>query len=320
MLELPLPLPPAGSAHAAEIDNLIFSVHWLMLALFIGWGLFFIYVLLRFRRSRNPKADYHGSRSHASTWLEMAVAGVEVVLLVGFSIPFWVQKTSAFPPAEQNPVVVRVVAQQFAWNIHYPGPDGIFGKTDIDLVDETGNPIGLDRSDPAAKDDITTINQLHLPVDRPAIIELSSKDVIHSFFLPQFRVKQDTIPGMRIPIHFTPNKTTGQIRDELTITEHLPTSRNLDRYVSMRDYTDSQGNVILAKGGYLNPDAMAALLDAGIHEVSLSIDTPTEIACAQLCGLGHYRMKGMLTVDTQPQFDAWIAAQEAALEGAEEHS
>jgi len=311
MLKLPLPLPPAGSTHAAEIDNLIFSVHWLMLALFVGWGCFFIYMLIRFRRGRNPTADYHGSRSHASTWLEIAVAAIEVVLLVGFSIPFWVQKTSAFPPAEQNPVVVRIVAQQFAWNIHYPGPDGIFGKTAIDLVDESGNPIGLDRSDPAAADDVTTINQLHLPVDRPVIIELSSKDVIHSFFLPQYRVKQDTIPGMRIPIHFTPNKTTDQIRDEMTLTEHLPTSRNLDRYIAMRDYKDASGNVLLAKGDYPNDESISKLIESGIHDISISIDTPTEIACAQLCGLGHYRMKGMLTVDTQQDFDAWMAAQEA---------
>jgi len=310
MFKLPLPLPPAGSTHAAEIDNLIYSVHWLMLALFIGWGLFFIYMLFRFRRGRNPNADYHGARTHASTWIEIAVAAVEVVLLVGFSIPFWVQKTSAFPTPAQHPVVVRVVAQQFAWNIHYPGPDGVFGRTAIDLVDESGNPMGLDRSDPAAADDVTTINQLHLPVDRPAIIELSSKDVIHSFFLPQYRVKQDTIPGMRIPVHFTPSKTTDQIRDEMTLTEHLPTSRNLDRYIAMRDYKDAAGNVILAKGAYPNPDTISTLIENGVHDLSLSIDQPTEIACAQLCGLGHYRMKGMLTVETQQDFDAWMAAQE----------
>jgi cytochrome c oxidase subunit 2 len=314
MLALPLPLPPEGSTHAAEIDNLIFSVHWLMLALFVGWGLFFIYTLFRFRRGRSPKADYHGARTHASTWLEIAVAGVEVVLLVGFSIPFWVQKTSAFPTPAQHPVMVRVIAQQFAWNIHYPGPDGVFGRTDMSLVDESGNPIGLDRSDPAAADDITTINQLHLPVDRPAIIELSSKDVIHSFFLPQFRVKQDTIPGMRIPIHFTPDKTTDQIRDEMTLTEHLPTGRHLDRYIAMEDYKDSAGNVILAKGDYPNEESISKLIENGIHDISLSIDTPTEIACAQLCGLGHYRMKGTVSIDTAQDFAAWIAAQEAALQ------
>jgi cytochrome c oxidase subunit II len=108
--------------------------------------------------------------------------------------------------------LVRVVAQQFAWNVWYPGADGVFGKQDTSLVDEETNPLGLDRSDPAAKDDITLINQLHLPVNKPAIIHLSSKDVIHSFSLPHMRIKQDVIPGMRIPVWFVPTITTAEMR------------------------------------------------------------------------------------------------------------
>ena len=139
---------------------------------------------------------------------------------MGLSIPFWAWKVSAFP-TDPNTVHVRVIAQQFAWNIHYPGPDGIFGRTDIKLVDEQTNPIGLDRKgDPHAKDDIVTLNQLHLPVNRPAVIEITTKDVIHSFFLPVMRVKQDAIPGMLIPIHFVPTKTSDQMREELAATDH----------------------------------------------------------------------------------------------------
>ena len=96
-----------------------------------------------------------------------------------------------------------MIAQQFAWNIHYPGVDGQFGRTDITLVDEEINPIGLDRNGSGA-DDIVTLNQLHLPVNKQVMIYLSSKDVIHSFGLPEMRVKQDIIPGMEIPIYFTP--------------------------------------------------------------------------------------------------------------------
>ncbi len=99
---------------------------------------------------------------------------------------------------------MRVVAEQFAWNIHYPGPDGVFGRTDPKLITAGTNPLGRVPDDPAGKDDITTINQLHLPVNKPALIYLSSKDVIHSFFLPTMRVKQDAIPGQVIPIYFTP--------------------------------------------------------------------------------------------------------------------
>jgi len=102
------------------------------------------------------------------------VAIVEVLLLVGISIPFWSWKVSAFP-TEPDTVYVRVIAQQFAWNIHYPGPDGKFGRTNIKLVDEQTNPIGLDRADPDAKDDIVTLNQLHIPVNRPIVVEITTK-------------------------------------------------------------------------------------------------------------------------------------------------
>jgi cytochrome c oxidase subunit 2 len=203
-------LPDAASAHAGGIDQIIVIVHWLMAILFVGWGAFFIYVLVRFRQGRNPRADYAGVKSKLSTWLEVAVAVVEAVILIGFAVPIWAERVDQRPPDEEA-TVVRVVAQQFAWNIWYPGADGVFGDQDIMLVDEETNPIGLVRSGNGA-DDITTINQMHLPVDKPAIVRISSKDVIHSFNLPQMRIKQDAIPGLQIPVWFVPTVTTAEMR------------------------------------------------------------------------------------------------------------
>ena len=199
-----LGLPVQASMHAPEIDNMISLVHWLMLILFVGWGIFFIYVLFRFRAGANPRASYTGAKGKISKGLEIGIVVVEMVLLVFYAIPAWARRVSAFP-AENEAVVVRVIAEQFAWNVHYPGPDGKFGRTDISRI-SVDNPIGLDRSDPAAKDDITTINQLNLPVDRPILVHLSTKDVIHSFGLFEMRVKQDVIPGMSIPVWFIPNR------------------------------------------------------------------------------------------------------------------
>jgi cytochrome c oxidase subunit 2 len=122
-----LGLPLLASEHGAKIDELIIYVHIMMSVLFIGWGLFFAYVLIRFRKSRNPIANYQGVTSRTSTNLEVAVAVAEVWLLVGLSIPFWATQIDTAPAPESNPLEVRVVAQQFAWNIHYPGPDGVFG-------------------------------------------------------------------------------------------------------------------------------------------------------------------------------------------------
>lgn len=204
--------PAAASEHAGRIDNMIDAVHYLMLALFIVWGAFFIYTLMRFRAGRNPKADYVGVKSKMSTYGEVAVAIAEGILLLGFSIPMWAERVDEIP-SEADSTVVRVVAQQFAWNVWYPGADGVFGDNDPHLTDEATNPIGLDREG-AGADDIWTVNQLHLPVDKAAIIHLTSKDVIHSFNLPNMRIKQDAIPGLSIPVWFVPTKTTVQIREE----------------------------------------------------------------------------------------------------------
>ena len=124
---------------------------------------------------------------------------------------------------------------------------GLFGRTDLQLLSPS-NPLGLDRSDPVAQDDITTINVMHLPVNKPVIVHLSSKDVIHSFALPQMRVKQDVIPGLSQPVWFTPTQT----------------------------------------GEW-------------------------EIPCSQLCGLGHYRMQGYYTIETEAEYQAWLAEETAFL-------
>ncbi len=200
-------LPPDVSVHGHEIDQMIHIMHWFMLALFVGWGVFFVYCLVKFRQRAGCPADYNLVKAKPSKYLEVGVAIFEAVLLLGFSIPVWGSVKNNLPQPKDNPVRVRVVAEQFAWNFHYPGADGQFGKTDPKLVDTATNPLGLDKSDPKAKDDAFAM-EFHIPVNRPIICDISSKDVIHSFFLPVMRVKQDAIPGMRIPVWFQA-KTTG---------------------------------------------------------------------------------------------------------------
>lgn len=309
-----LHLPIDASAHGPQIDNMIAIVHWLMLFLFVGWAIYFVYVLMRFRQSRHPRADHIGVRSHFSSYVEVGVAVFEAVLLVGFSIPIWSHIVNAFP-AESDATVVHIVAEQFAWNVHYPGPDGKFGRTSIYLV-SADNPLGLDRSDPDAKDDITTINQLNLPVGKPVIIYLSTKDVIHSLNLPLFRVKQDAIPGERIPVWFTPVKTTKEIQEELKTNVPIAGGQMppvLGTMVSMADYRDKNDSVIVKKWDSFSDDMMTPLIQAGITSVRAAPATPTEIACAQLCGLGHYRMRGFVTIQTGDEYKAWLADQAAYL-------
>jgi cytochrome c oxidase subunit 2 len=149
-----------------------------------------------------------------------------------------------FSDVPQDALTVQVTAEQFQWSFHYAGADGKFGPTEISKITPTNN-IGLDKEHPDAKDDIFSLGQMHVPVNRPVRIRLRSKDVTHSFFLPNLRVKQDAVPGLAIEVWFTPNK-------------------------------------------------------AGVYE----------LACAELCGLQHYRMKASFTVHaSEADFNKWMQDQ-----------
>ena len=231
--------PVNASEHGYQIDHIIEFCHWFMGALFVGWSAYFVFVLIRFHKSRHRQADHEGVKSGISTHLEFAVVLIEAVLLVGFAVPLWAKRVNQFPP-DKDAILVHAIGQQFNWNFHLPGSDGVFGRRNIELVTNS-NPLGLDPNDQASKDDLVVLGELHVPVNRPVIVELTSKDVIHNFALINMRIAQDAIPGQMIPMWFRP-------------------------------------------------------ITAGTYE----------IVCGQLCGLGHYGMKGTLVVDTPEDYQAWL--------------
>jgi cytochrome c oxidase subunit II len=200
-----LQLPVLASEHGRNIDNLLMYIHWLMLALFLGWSVYFVYTIMRFRASRHPKADAVGVRNHYSNYVEGAVVLVEGVLLVGLAIPLWAQVVSNPPPAQES-TVIRVMGRQFNWMAHYAGEDGKMGQQNRALS-TVADPFGVDREgDEDALDDVVVQNELVVPVGRPVLAHLTSLDVIHSFAVKAMRVCQDAIPGMSIPTWFTPTK------------------------------------------------------------------------------------------------------------------
>lgn len=239
-------LPPAFSAAAAGIDRQFTNT-------FLAMGLVFVlaqcalgYFAWKYRdRAGAAKVAY----SHGNTKLEVIWTTLTAILFVGLNLmgsPIWAAQR--FDAAKTGAIPVEVTGMQFAWYFRYAGADGKFGKTDLHMVDPSaGNEsaIGLDTADPASKDDVVT-GTMYLPVNREVDLNLRAIDVIHSFFVPQMRFKQDAVPGLAIHMHFTPTHT----------------------------------------GDY-------------------------EIACAELCGLGHYKMHGMLKVVSQEEFDQWLLAREA---------
>jgi cytochrome c oxidase subunit II len=230
--------PPLASVHGQRIDSLFMAV-------LVVSGIAFVLVqgalgffVARYGENGRERAAYWHDNPKAEAALLIGTA-VILTILVFMGQRVWASVYFVDAPADA--LVVQVTGEQFQWNFHYAGPDGAFGRTDTKLISSTNN-IGLDRMDPPAKDDVVTLNEMHFPTGRSVKVRLRSKDVIHSFFLPNLRIKQDAVPGMAIEVWFTPNR-------------------------------------------------------AGTYE----------IACAELCGLAHYRMKAALTVDdSQASFDRWL--------------
>ena len=239
-------LPVAGSAHAEALDAVLYSVHAHMAVQAIAWGLFFVFVLVRFRRGAHPQARHRGLNPlMPAIAIGFVIAG-DVIILATAALPAWFER-SAMPASEPAPLEINVVAEQFVWNIHYPGPDNRFGRTTQALIG-VANPLGIDRTDANAQDDVGLLNVLTLPLGRPVIVHLSSRDVIHSFTLNEMRVRQDAVPGIPTRTWFTP-VVTGR----------------------------------------------------------------WDIACSQLCGVGHYRMRGEYRVLPTEDWDRWLASELALL-------
>ena len=239
---------PAGAAAAAGFIDRQFTLTFIIMGVvFLAAQLGLGYIVWRYRESPSAAPV---SYSHGNTKLEVIWTALTAVLFIGLNLMGSNVWASQRFPRESNPadVQVEVTGMQFAWYFRYPGPDGKYGKTSFNLMDPSAGgeaAVGLSQSDPAAKDDVVT-GTMYLPVNREVEVHLRAVDVIHSFFVPQLRFKQDAVPGLNIPMRFTPT-------------------------------------VI---GEY-------------------------EIVCAELCGLGHYKMHGMVHVVSQEDFDKWLAAREA---------
>lgn len=196
-------LPVAASTFAGEIDFGIRIIHWAMILIFVLWGIFFTYLLIRYRRREGVPAQHAHEGVLKSLIPDALVLIFELALIFFYAIPGW-SRIKFDLPSPESAHNVRIVAEQFAWNVQYPGPDGAFGRLDPKFID-SGNVLGLDPEDPAGKDDIVGLNELHVPLGRKTLVQLTSKDVIHSFFVPEFRVKQDAMPGMELPFWFEPS-------------------------------------------------------------------------------------------------------------------
>jgi cytochrome c oxidase subunit 2 len=222
-----------------SIDTAVNVTFWVTGAVFVAINAFMVYALIRYDGRRGGKAHYEPENAKLERRLTLwTTVGIATLLAPGLYA--W----DKFVTIPNNATVVEAVGQQWQWSFRFPGRDGVLGTTDPRYVNEN-NPFGLNPKDPYSKDDIVVEdNTVHIPVGKPIKMVLRSKDVLHDFFVPQFRARMNLVPGLVTYFWFTPTKT----------------------------------------GRY-------------------------EVLCAQLCGIGHYTMRGNVIVDTQKAYDAWLSKQ-----------
>ena len=184
-----------------NIDDTIILTFWVTGAVFVAVCLFMSYCVWAYRYKPDRKAEYKPEDKKLEfrlTWL----TALGVVALLAPGLVVW----NKYITVPENAFKIEVVAYQWGWNYRLPGDDGILGKTSVGLISDD-NPYGLDSSDPNSKDDILVMDaDLHLKINQPVKIELRSLDVLHNFYIPQFRAKMDTLPGIITYYWFTPEK------------------------------------------------------------------------------------------------------------------
>ncbi|HET9840066.1 MAG TPA: cytochrome C oxidase subunit II [Candidatus Angelobacter sp.] len=240
----PLWFPAGVSAQARPLDHDFYVAFWVLGALFIAGQLVLVWVLAKRSTNQRSTRNWYGNGR-----LEIGWTVIIATIFLWFHLSggqLWSRMMS--PVKEAGQLHIEVTGAQFQWYFRYPGPDGVFGRTEpVKFAKpEEGNPLGIDPADPAGRDDIVSTTMV-LPVGRLVQLHLRAQDVVHSLFIPAMRFKQDTVPGMEIHSHLMPTQV----------------------------------------GTF-------------------------EIACAELCGLGHYRMRALVRVVSEAEFEKWLNAQISA--------
>lgn len=255
-----------------EADHLFYFILYLTVAVNIAVFIVMAWFLYRYRHREGRHATFiHGNNKLETVWT--LIPALILALTAVFSQSAWsrMKMPDAAMATDPNVLHIDVIGRQFAWYFHYPGKDGKLGKLNPTKVNPAGSApeelIGLDRSDPDSKDDLITVKMV-VPVDKKVYSNITSVDVIHSFFLPNFRIKQDTMPGLKSRVWFEASKTSAQAIG-----------------------TNADGT-----------------------------PRPFDIVCAELCGQGHFKMKGQLYVVTPEEYEAFIEDEASMLPSDDEEA
>ena len=244
-------LPPASSVHGTQIDFLMKISMGLILVVFFVLSPILFYFLYKYRGKKSNKA-YFFSHNNKLEVVWTVIPTILLTVLIIFGLKTWDKAMNV--ELTESTTIIEVYAQQFSWTARYSGLDNNLGKANYKLV-KGRNTLGVDMLDVNAADD-KMAREVHLVIDKPVLLKFRSQDVIHSAFLPHFRVQMNCVPGISTQFGFTPTKTTAQMKE-------------------------TEG----AEFEYI-------------------------LLCNKICGASHYNMQMTFIVETQEEYDIWLAAQE----------
>ncbi|NJY64082.1 cytochrome c oxidase subunit II [Salinimicrobium sp. CDJ15-81-2] len=288
-------LPAASSEHGVQYDNLLLiTMAVIMFVQVITQGLLH-YFAFKYKGKKGNKALFFADNDK----LEFVWTIIPVIVLAGLIIYGLFTWTDIMDINEEDdPIVIELYAKQFSWQARYAGKDNVLGKANVRFI-EGANSMGVDESDPYAMDDVITA-EIHLPVNRPVLFKMRSQDVLHSAYFPHFRAQMNVVPGMITQFSFTPTITT----DEINETEY------------MRDK--------VARINEIRKTGNESRIAAGEETLGEYEQFEYYLLCNKICGVAHYNMQMKVVVETEEEFNAWIAGQkeysqtmEAAAPGAE---
>lgn len=272
-------LPSAASVHGAEIDNLMLIS--MSLIFFVGFVTLWMlsYFAFKYRGKKENKALFYADNDK----LEFIWTIIPVIVLAGliiYGLFTWTDIMNV--DTEDDPLVIELYAYQFDWRARYSGADNTLGEANVRLI-EGVNQLGVDASDPNAQDDII-VNELHLPIGKKVLFKMRSQDVLHSAYMPHFRAQMNCVPGMITQFSFTPSITTSDMRLNDDVVGKVKRINQIRR--------DNSEDLVAKGEEALEPYEFDFLL-----------------LCNKICGTNHYNMQMKIVVDTQEDYDAWLATQ-----------
>ena len=298
-------MPEVVSSMGRDTDSLYFVILVIVSVIFVLSEGFLVWCLIAYRTKPGRKAQY----THGSTSIEVLLALVPALILVYLTVAsgkMW-SDIRFHPPKDKDAVHVQVFGEQFAWNFRYAGKDGVFGTAD----------------------DVMSFNQLAMPVDKPVIFHISSKDVIHSFFIPEARQKQDAVPGLLAKVWVTIDHIPVWDREAgkrvvITEKEYSASDVALSGYDFKNKVREgkkyffqqaSNAKINLLEYFYTRNSDPIEAVKGGIFAKTTAepkyIRHHYEIGCAQLCGTSHYAMRGEILVLPPAEFERWMNSQPA---------